>query len=380
LKDRYQLETAEVLQQLETDLALGLSQQEADRRLSQLGTNQLVETDLKPPWQILWQQLTNFTMVILLVAAGVSALLGDIKDTWAILAIVLLSALLGFIQDYRASKAIAALKQLAVPTVKVCRGGLWQELSARLLVPGDIALLEAGNLVPADGRLLESINLRTQESTISGESEPVDKQVNALDKVSLPVGDRRNMVFMGTLVSYGHGKAVITATGMQTELGQVAHLMGEIETALTPLQRRLDQLGQTLAMVALAIVVVIFILGLSRGEPIKPLVLTAVSLAVAAIPEGLPAVVTISLALGAQRMLKQQALIRHLPAVETLGSVTVICSDKTGTLTENQMSVTLLAVGDRQVQSKNLWAPDTSLINQSPGIKLLLSGAAFTVC
>ena len=283
-------------------------------------------------------------VVILIVAAVVSGALGDWKDAIAILAIVVLNAVLGFSQEFRAEKAMAALKQLAVPTVKVRRDGHVIEISARDLVPGDVVLLEAGALVPADGRLLESFNLRVDEAALTGESEPVEKHTRALDRAELPVGDRLNMVYMGTIVTYGRGAAIITETGMNTELGRIAELIQTVERESTPLQRRLEQLGRGLAVAALVIVAVVFVLGLLRGEDWQLMLLTAISMAVAAVPEGLPAVVTIALALGAQRMLKRQALIRKLPAVETLGSVTVICSDKTGTLTENRMTVTVLDV------------------------------------
>ncbi len=342
--DWYQKETSEVISLLNSDAEAGLSSAEARRRLAEHGPNELVERGLRSPWRILWEQLTGLMVVILIVAAVVSGVLGDWKDAIAILAIVVLNAVLGFSQEFRAEKAMAALKQLAVPTVKVRRDGQLVEISARDLVPGDVVLLEAGALVPADGRLLESVNLRVEEAALTGESEPVEKHVQALDKPDLPVGDRRNMVYMGTVITYGRGLAVITATGMNTELGRIAELIQTVEREPTPLQRRLEQLGKGLTVAALAIVAVVFVLGLLRGEDWELMLLTAISMAVAAVPEGLPAVVTIALALGAQRMLKRQALIRKLPAVETLGSVTVICSDKTGTLTENRMTVTVLDV------------------------------------
>jgi Ca2+-transporting ATPase len=345
----YQLDAQEALQQLGSDAVRGLDPAEAARRLEAHGPNELVEHGLKSPWRIIWEQLTAIMVVILIIAAVVSAALGDYEDAVVILAIVVLNAILGFTQEYRAERAMAALKQLAVPIVKVRRGGHVQEMSARELVPGDIVLLEAGALIPADGRVIESINLRLQEAALTGESEPVDKETHALDTPDLPLGDRRNMVYMGTVVAYGRGQVVVTATGMRTELGAIAELIQTIEHEPTPLQRRLDQLGRTLAIAALAIVAVIFAEGLLRGEELRLMFLTAVSMAVAAVPEGLPAVVTIALAMGAQRMLRRRALIRKLSAVETLGSVTVICSDKTGTLTENRMTVTVLEVAGRQL-------------------------------
>jgi Ca2+-transporting ATPase len=345
--------------------------------------------------------MTAVMVVILIVAAVISAFLGDYKDTIAIMAIVVLNSILGFTQEYRAEKAMAALKKLAVPTVKVRRDGHVREVSARELVPGDVVLLEAGALVPADGRLLESANLRVQESALTGESEPVEKNPEALATEDLPLGDRRNMVYMGTVVTYGRGLAVVVETGMKTELGRIAEMIQTVEREPTPLQRRLEQLGRGLAIAALVIVAVVFALGLLRGEDVRLMFLTAISMAVAAIPEGLPAVVTIALALGAQRMLKRRALIRKLPAVETLGSVTTICSDKTGTLTENRMTVTVLDVAGHMLNltemthhGQPVWTPpdnphpvavpsreaaagpETMPAQLAPSLQLLLAGAA----
>lgn len=338
------MEAEDVLIYLETNPMQGLTQAEAQRRLVEYGSNELIERDRKSPWRILGEQLIAIMVVILIIAAVISALLGDYIDAVAIIVIVVLNAILGFTQEYRAEKALAALKKLSVPTVKVRRDSQWQEISASELVRGDIILLEAGALVPSDARLLESINLHTQEAALTGESEPVDKNVAMLTGENLPLGDRRNMVHMGTEVTYGRGLAVVTETGMHTELGHIAEMIQTVEREPTPLQRRLEQLGRGLAVIALGIVTVVFVLGILRGEDARLMFITAISMAVAAIPEGLPAVVTIALALGAQRMLKRRALIRKLPAVETLGSVTVICSDKTGTLTENRMTVTVLDV------------------------------------
>lgn len=349
MSDWYRVSTTETLQQLDSDAVKGLSEAEATDRLRRYGPNELIDRGLKSPWLIIWEQLSGTLVVILIIAAIISAFLGDYKDATAILAIVILNAALGFRQEYKAEQTMAALKRLAVPVVKVRRGGRVKEISARDLVPGDVIFLETGDLVPADGRLLESVNLRIEEAALTGESEPADKEVETVFEIEQALGDRRNMAYMGTIVTYGHGLAVITETGMQTELGNIATLLQTVEQEPTPLQRRLDQLGRILAIVALAIVGVIFTLGLLRGEEVRVMFLTAVSLAVAAVPEGLPAVVTIALALGAQRMLRRHSLIRKLPAVETLGSVTVICSDKTGTLTKNQMTVTVLDVADQHI-------------------------------
>ncbi len=377
------LDVPEALNNLQSDATNGLDEAEVVRRLAEHGPNALVERGGKSPWRILWEQLTATMVIILIVAALLSALLGDYKDAIVISVIVVLNAILGFSQEYRAERAMAALKKLAVPTVKVRRNGRVQEISARDLVPGDLVLLEAGNLVPADGRVLESANLRIQEAALTGESEAVDKDPNALTAADLPLGDRRNMVYMGTIVTYGRGQMLTIATGMSTELGAIATLMQSTKRAPTPLQRRLDHLGRMLAGVALAIVAVIFGLGLLRGEALTAMFLTAVSMAVAAVPEGLPAVVTIALALGAQRMLKRRALIRKLAAVETLGSVTVICSDKTGTLTENRMTVTVLDVAGQQIDLPSATdakaaAPQpngqAALLAEHPALALLLVG------
>ncbi len=344
MSEWYKLSVDEVIRKLKTSPEHGLSETEAKQRLQQYGLNELEEKGIKSPWLILWDQLSEVMVVILIISAIISAFLGEINDAIVIAAIVILNAILGFTQEYRAEQAIAALKKLAVPTVKVRRDGHVREISARHLVPGDVVLLEAGGFVPADGRLLESVNLRVQEAALTGESEAVDKYTEPLTGDHLSLGDRRNMVYMGTVVTYGRGTMVVTETGMKTELGNIAELIQGVEEEQTPLQRRMDHLGKTLAWVALGIIAVVVFLGLLRGEDLEVLFLTGISMAVAAVPEGLPAVVAITLALGSQRMLKRNALIRKLPAVETLGSVTTICSDKTGTLTENRMTVTILDV------------------------------------
>jgi Ca2+-transporting ATPase len=328
----------------------GLSTQEAAARLAKYGPNELKEKSARGPWKILWEQFTA-TMVLILVAASViSALLGKWQEASAIFAIVLLFGLLGFFQEYRAEKAMAALKKLAVPRVRVQREGQVSEISARDLVPGDLVLLEAGNLVPADLRLSESVNLRIQEAALTGESDAVEKDTHPLEKADLLLGDRVNMAYMGTTVTYGRGAGLVIATGMQTELGNIANLLQQGEDELTPLQKRLDQLGKMLAVVGVIVAALVATFDIFRGAPLVDAFLLAVSVAVAVVPEGLPAVVTITLALGARRMLARNALIRKLPAVETLGSVTTICSDKTGTLTENRMTVTVLDVAGHRAE------------------------------
>jgi Ca2+-transporting ATPase len=327
----------------------GLTASEASRRLQQYGLNELVDRGQRSAWRILREQLTGALVILLFVAAGVSLLLGEYIDAVAIVTIIVLNAILGFVQDYRAEKSLAALKKLAVPGVRVRRDGQVCEVSASELVPGDVILLEAGNSVPADCRLLEVASLKSQESALTGESEAVEKTVSAPPSDAHAVADRTNMVWMGTAITYGHATAVVVQTGMQTQLGQIASSLQSVKTEPTPLQQRLARLGRSLAILALAVVAIVFTLGLLRGEEPRLMLMTALSLAVAVVPEGLPAVATVALALGARSMVRRQALIRKLPAVETLGSVTVICSDKTGTLTQNRMTVSVLDVAGKQV-------------------------------
>lgn len=340
----------EVLESLSTDLESGITVEEVEQRRAIYGRNELIETGGKSAWVILWEQFTSVMVLILVGAAVISALVGDWKDAGVISAIVILFGVLGFIQEYRAEKAMAALKRLAEPVVRVRRGGRVLEISALELVPGDVVLLEAGNKIPADCRLLEVANLRVEEAALTGESEPVEKETGPIHgENDIPLGDRKNMAYMGTLVTYGRGVAVVVETGMSTELGRIAGMIQNVQKETTPLQKKLDQLGKVLGVLAVAVGCLIFILGILRNQELALMIMTTVSVAVAAVPEGLPAVVTITLALGAQRMLRRHALIRKLPAVETLGSVTVICSDKTGTLTENKMAVTILDVAGHKL-------------------------------
>jgi Ca2+-transporting ATPase len=342
----YLAEKQAALSAFQSDERNGLASTEAEARLARHGPNELLEKGGRTPLRIVWEQLTA-TMVLILISAAIVALfLGDDKNATAILAIVVLYTAFGFIQEYRAERAIAALKRMSVPNVRVFRDGALTEISARALAPGDILQLEAGNVVPADGRLLEAFNLRVQESAVTGESESVLKQTAVLSGGDVPLGDRTNMVYMGTMVTHGRAAVLVTATGMNTELGRIADLLQQTASGSTPLQRRLDHLGKLLAVIGFAIAALIFVLGILRGDDLRHMLLTAVSVAVAIVPEGLPAVVTITLAFGAQRMLQRNALVRRLPAVETLGSVTVICSDKTGTLTENRMTVVVMDVAE----------------------------------
>jgi P-type Ca2+ transporter type 2C len=375
----HQIEPQAAVKKLGSNAVTGLSKVEATRRLAEFGRNELAGGGTRSSWLIFLDQLKELMVVILMTAAVISALLGDNSDAIAIGAIVILNAVLGFTQELRAEKAMAALKKLAVPSVKVRRDGEVRETSSVGLVPGDIVLLEAGNFVSADCRVLESADLQAQQAALTGESLPVRKTTAALDQQDLALGDRRNMVYMGTYIAGGRGEAVVAETGMRTELGRIAEMIQTVEREATPLQKRLGQLGKVLAAAAFLIVLLIFVVGWFRGDDLKILFLTAVSIAVAAVPEGLPAVMTIALMLGAQRMLRRKVLIRKLNAVETLGSVTVICSDKTGTLTENQMTATVFRIADSEVALGDQTSQDYCRDfpdHGRPGFTLMLVGTA----
>jgi len=350
---------------LETDLQTGLRPAEAQARLARRGANELAELPRPGFWQLLLGQFNNFLIIILIVSAAVSLLLGEMVEAGAIMAIVILNAVLGVIQESKAEEALAALQKMAAPEAQVLRGGHRIIVPARELVPGDVVFLEAGNYVPADLRLVKSVNLKIDEASLTGESVPVEKVADVKLSEDAPLGDRVNSAFMGTTVTYGRGVGVVVSTGMQTQIGLIAEMIQSYEQEMTPLQRRLDQLGRWLGWGSLAICGIVFVeaiiqdteLAIIAGQGLVPylvearqqivdLFIVAVSLAIAAVPEGLPAVVTINLALGMREMAQRHALIRRLPAVETLGSATVICSDKTGTLTQNEMMAVRLYVAD----------------------------------
>jgi P-type Ca2+ transporter type 2C len=320
----------------------GLSIAEAQQRLQAHGENTLIEKGVKSPWAILWEQLSSIMVIILLVAAVLSGILGDYQDAIVILAIVVFFVSLGVFQEYQAEQAIAALKDLSVPDVKVRREGKQSKIPAPQLVPGDIVILETGDQVPADLRLIENHHLKVEEAALTGESHAIEKQIETIEDDEAALADRINMTYRGTQVTYGRGVGVVTETGMHTELGRIADMIQNVADRKTPLQNRLDHVGKVLAVVAVAFSALIFAIGMWRNEDIKVMLLSAISVAVAAVPEGLPAVLTVTLAFGAQRMLKRHALVRKLTGIETLGSVSVICSDKTGTLTQNKMTVTHL--------------------------------------
>ena len=341
----------DLLKELRTSLEAGLSSQEAQQRLGQYGENKLAEKKKKTNLQRFLEQFKDAMIIILLLAAAVSFVVAcfghdpmEFFEPLLILLIVVLNAVLGMVQEAKAEKALDALKSMSAPHARVLRDGKEQVIDAAQLVPGDVIRLEAGDFIPADARLLKSVSLKSEESALTGESVPSEKDAAALVEEKAPLGDRSNMVFSGCSVTYGTATAVVTGTGMNTEMGKIAGLLEGEEEGQTPLQQKLAQLGKYLGFVALAACAVIFVVGLVNGINVLEIFMTAVSLAVSAIPEGLPAIVTIVLAIGVQRMVKKNALIRRLPAVETLGSASVICSDKTGTLTQNRMTLVKLWV------------------------------------
>ena len=350
---------ADLLKELRTSLEAGLSSQEAQQRLGKYGENKLAEKKKKTNLQRFLEQFKDAMIIILLLAAAVSFVVAcfghdpmEFFEPLLILLIVVLNAVLGMVQEAKAEKALDALKSMSAPHARVLRDGKEQVIDAAQLVPGDVIRLEAGDFIPADARLLKSVSLKSEESALTGESVPSEKDAAALVEEKAPLGDRSNMVFSGCSVTYGTATAVVTGTGMNTEMGKIAGLLEGEEEGQTPLQQKLAQLGKYLGFVALAACAVIFVVGLVNGINVLEIFMTAVSLAVSAIPEGLPAIVTIVLAIGVQRMVKKNALIRRLPAVETLGSASVICSDKTGTLTQNRMTLVKLWVeGEQELEA-----------------------------
>lgn len=377
VREWHRIPADSVLDHLGVQVEQGLTAQDVTARRAQYGSNELVERAARSPLMLLWDQMTEPLVIILLVAAGISAALGKVEELIAIIAIVALNAILGVVQEYRAEKAIAALKKMSQPMVTVRRDGEIRQVEATALVPGDVVLLEAGNIVPADARIVVAANLRVQEASLTGESYAVDKQSGVLDGENMPLGDRRNMLYMGTSVAYGRGVAVITETGMMTELGRIADMIQSVGGEKSPLQRRMGELGRILFGAAFVVMAAAFVVGWVTGQTFDEVLLSAVAIAVAVVPEGLPAVVTISLALGAQRMLRRRALIRRLPAVETLGSVTVIASDKTGTLTENRMTMKVIDVaGDTLSTTEAIQSGQSQTAPVHSGEVLTLIGAA----
>lgn len=334
------LSAHDVLEHLDTPEGKGLTTAEAQKRFAAYGPNQLRERPRPTFFQLLFNQLKSFVIVLLIVASIISAILGEWVDAGAIIAIVVLNAILGVVQESKAEEALAALKKMSAPEAHVLRDGKRVTVPAPQVVPGDIVFLDAGYFIPADLRLLEAINLRVDEAALTGESVAVQKNATLMLEANASLGDRKNSAFMGTVVSYGRGKGVATSTGMHTQLGMIATMLQSVGIEETPLQKKLDQLGKTLGWACLIVCAIVFGVGVLEGGVPLELFMIAVSLAIAAVPEGLPAIVTVSLALGMREMVKRHALIRRLSSVETLGSATVICSDKTGTLTQNEMTVT----------------------------------------
>jgi Ca2+-transporting ATPase len=345
---------AEVIAELATHSETGLSSVEAAKRLVLEGPNEFTE-DKKPSlFFLFFEQINSLLIYILIAAALISLVVGEYSDAVIIVIVILLNAIIGVIQEAKAEKALEELKKMTTPKAVVNRDGAIKEIPSEALVPGDIVLIDAGRFIPADLRLIQTANLKIEESSLTGESVPVDKEANWQGTDETPIGDQRNMVFMSTLSTYGRGIGVVTNTGMKTEIGKIAGMLGNKKRELTPLQVKLAELGKIVGIGAVLISTVIFLIGFFQGRVALDMFLIAVSLSVAAIPEGLPAIVTIVLALGVQRMIKRQAVVRKLPAVETLGAVSVICSDKTGTLTQNKMTVTKVFVNGR-------YAPLTSI-------------------
>jgi Ca2+-transporting ATPase len=346
----HSLQAADVLQRLDSSLT-GLTTEQAKKRLIEYGHNTIIQKTRRSLLFILLGQFSDFMIVVLLVAAVISGFLGEPQDTIAIMVIVLINAIIGTVQEFRAERAVAALRKMAAPEAYVFRDALEVTIDATALVPGDVVMLEAGNLVPADVRLLEGEELLVDESTLTGESHAIEKQTEPLADKELAIGDRLNLVFKNSMIIRGRGKGVVVASGMETEIGQIAGLLQDETSVKTPLQTRLSGFGRYLALTVLAICIVVFVVGLLQGQSILLMFLTSVSLGVAAIPEALPAVVTISLALGARKLIRHNVLVRNLPSVETLGSVTYICTDKTGTLTQNLMTAELFFVAGELRQS-----------------------------
>lgn len=387
----HKLPIAAVIQALSSDERQGLSTAEAGKRLTKYGYNEFAPPKRETLWQKFIDQFKDFLILILIAASVISIAIGEITDALVIIAIVILNAVLGVFQEAKAEKALEALKKMAAPNCKVIRDGKIATIPARQVVPGDVVLLEAGDYIPADVRIMESINLKIEEASLTGESVPVDKSAAPVND-DAPLADRRNMGYMGTTVTYGRGKGVVVGTAAQTEIGKIAAMIQTFEEEVTPLQKKLAEFGKTLGLLCLAVCAAVFILGVYSGyrdgildiKEIELMVMTAISLAVAAIPEGLPAVVTIVLALGMQRMVKRNAIIKKLHAVETLGSVTVICSDKTGTLTQNQMTVAKVFAGDKLYDvSGRGYAPEGQFtqdgqpvnVPSEQNLSLLLQGA-----
>jgi len=374
----YTLEVTEVFTKLSSCVD-GLTTAESRRRIEEYGRNQIPEVQRRSLLKMLLSQFTDFMIIVLLVAALISGFIGEPQDTIAILVIVLLNAIIGAVQEFRAERAVDALKAMAAPEARLLRDGQPVTLSSSEIVPGDVVFLEAGDVVPADLRLFEVDDLQADESSLTGESNSVEKLSTVLTDADLPVGDRKNLVFKNSLISHGTAKGVVVATGLHTEIGRIASLLRKEASVKTPLQIRLSRFGRYLALAVIVICLVVFIAGLIQGQSVMLMFLTAVSLAVAAIPEALPAVVTIALAFGAHKLVGYNALIRNLPAVETLGSVTYICTDKTGTLTQNQMSVECLYCAGKALNALPSPESNSPEVYKSLGVAMALNNDVMVV-
>ncbi|MDO4289057.1 MAG: HAD-IC family P-type ATPase, partial [Eubacterium sp.] len=353
-REGFQMTVSEIEEVFETSAETGLSSEQVQKRIQRYGKNRMAEGKRKSILAMFAAQFKDFLIIVLVAAALISGFLGEVSDAVLILIIVVLNAVIGVVQENKAENSMEALKKLTVPEAKVLRDGVQTMVKAEELVPGDVVFLDAGDYVPADGRLLESASLQIQESALTGESMAVEKEVVEIDDPETPLGDRLNSVYMSSMVTYGRGKFIVTKTGMDTEIGKIAGMIQNTGSLQTPLQKRLEELGKILAVGCLGVCAVIFAIGLMRGGDVLEMFMTAVSLAVAAIPEGLPAIVTVVLALGTQRLVAKHAIVRKLPAVETLGCASVICSDKTGTLTQNKMTIKKVYAGEGIIDAENI--------------------------
>lgn len=343
----YREQEEDVISKTGSNVEVGITTKEAKKRLNQVGPNKLDEGKKTPAILVFLAQFKDFMVLVLLAATLISGLIGEVIDAITIMCIVLLNGILGYVQERKAEKSLDALKELSAPQMTVKRDGEWVKIPSAEVVPGDVVRIESGDRIGADIRLLHTNELRVDEASLTGESVPVHKKSQSLSSEELEIGDQENMLFMGTMITQGNGQGIVVGTGMKTEMGKIAHLLQTTETLVTPLQLRLEQLGKMLIAVALLLTALVVVIGLLQGHELNTMFLSGVSLAVAAIPEGLPAIVTVALALGVQRMIKRKGIVRKLPAVETLGCASVICSDKTGTLTQNKMTVTKLWSGGR---------------------------------
>jgi len=360
----------EITEEFNTNIETGLSSQEAENRLKQYGPNKFQEGEKTSIWKMLWEQINSILIWILIVAAIISAFVGEITDAIIIFIVIALNAIIGIMEETKAEKALEELKKMSTPKAIVKRDGQIKEISSENLVPGDVVIIDAGRYIPADLRLIETANLQIEESALTGESVPVDKNADWHSNLEVPLGDQQNIAFMSTLSTYGRGSGIVTSTGMETEIGKIAKMLGGQEKEITPLQKKLNELGKILGIGAVLICIIMFFVGYFQGRDVLDMFLIAVSLAVAAIPEGMVAIVTIVLALGVQKMSKRHAIVRKLPAVETLGSVSVICSDKTGTLTQNKMTVTKVYVDNQYTDLSAIQAKDDASYHLLRGMML----------